>query len=141
MTGTIPVKEGDIINLGNSPLKIIDIPGHTPGSIAILDMNNRILVSGDSVQDGNIFMFGAFRDISRYIASLRHLAEFEEQYDDIYPMHGSFPVHSDLIGKLIGGALDIVEGKASSIPVSVLGQDARLYKFEFAGFLCDPKKE
>ena len=29
----------------------------TPGSIAILDINNRVLIAGDSVQDGNIFMF------------------------------------------------------------------------------------
>ena len=36
--GTIlPVKEGDVIELGDRPLRIIDIPGHTPGSIAILD--------------------------------------------------------------------------------------------------------
>ena len=44
--------QGDIIDLGDRPLKIIDIPGHTPGSIAILDVKNRVLISGDSV-DGN----------------------------------------------------------------------------------------
>ena len=59
----IPVKEGDIIDLGDRPLRIIDIPGHTPGSIAILDEKNRILISGDTVQDGNIFMFGKYRNL------------------------------------------------------------------------------
>ena len=43
----IPVKEGDIIDLGARPLEIIDNPGHTPGSIAILDINNRVLIGGD----------------------------------------------------------------------------------------------
>ncbi len=54
----IPVKEGDVIDLGDRQLRIIDIPGHTPGSIAILDEKYRVLISGDSVEDGNVFMFG-----------------------------------------------------------------------------------
>lgn len=56
--GTIlPVHEGDEIDLGERILRIIDVPGHTPGSIAILDEKYRVLVSGDTVQDGNFFMF------------------------------------------------------------------------------------
>ena len=43
----IPIKEGDEIDLGGRSLFVIDIPGHTPGSIALLDEKNRILVSGD----------------------------------------------------------------------------------------------
>ena len=58
-TGKIsPIKEGDVIDLGDRTLKIIDLPGHTPGSIAVLDVKNRVLISGDSVQDSNIYMFG-----------------------------------------------------------------------------------
>ena len=136
----IPIVEGDVIDLGNRPLQIIDIPGHTPGSIAILDVNNRVLISGDSVQDGNIFMFGKFRNLGRYIESLRHLQKFDGLYDEIYPMHGSFPLYPDQVGKLLGAALDVAEGRASSVPVTVLEQDALLYKFEFAGFLCDPQQ-
>ena len=67
----LPVKEGDVIELGNRPLRIIDIPGHTPGSIAILDEKNHVLISGDTVQDGNIFMFGKFRNLDVYIQSLK----------------------------------------------------------------------
>ena len=137
----VPVKEGDVIDLGNRPLKVIDIPGHTPGSIALLDLNNRILVSGDSVQDGNIFMFGEGRDLRIYRESLEHLGEFDGLYDKIYPMHGSFPVYPDLIAKLKSGVSDIIDGKASSLPVSVLGQTVSLFKFEFAGFLCDPQEQ
>src|SRR5690606_36718312 len=37
-TGAIlPAEDTDIIDLGDRPLKIIFIPGHTPGSIAVLD--------------------------------------------------------------------------------------------------------
>ena len=133
----IPIHEGDVIDLGERPLLIIEIPGHTPGSIAILDQNNRILVSGDSVQDGNIFMFGEFRNIDAYVESLKHLTNYDGQYDEIYPMHGSFPVKSDLIPKLITGAEEIRAGKASGNIVNIFGNEVCLYKFPYAGFLCE----
>ena len=131
----IPVREGDIIDLGDRPLKIIDIPGHTPGSIAILDEKNRVLISGDTVQDGKIFMFGKYRNLDTYIDSLNHLSEYAGTFDEIYPMHGTFPVYPDLIGKLINGAEDIRQGKAEGKPVNLFGNEVILYNFPFAGFL------
>ena len=132
----LPICEGDIIDLGGRQLRIIDIPGHTPGSIAILDEKNRILVSGDSVQDGNIFMFGKRRDIVKLVESLKHLLDYDGTYDDIYPMHGTFPQKQDLIPKLIEGAKEIIDGKASGTIVDMFGTDVMLYKFSYAGFLC-----
>ncbi len=133
----IPVHESDVIDLGNRPLRIIDIPGHTPGSIAIIDEKNRILVSGDSVEDAHVFMFGERRDIDRYILSMEHLLEFTDSFDEIYAMHGSFPVKNDLIEKLIGGARLIKAGKAEGKEVEVFGNAVIFYKFPYAGFLCD----
>lgn len=106
-----PIHEGEVINLGDRPLRIIDIPGHTPGSIAIIDEKNHILISGDSVQDGDIFMFGPMRNLERYIESLKHLEKFTDMFDEIYAMHGSFPVKCDLIEKVIEGAQLIKVGK------------------------------
>ncbi|MCR4807653.1 MAG: MBL fold metallo-hydrolase [Lachnospiraceae bacterium] len=132
----IPVKEGDTIDLGERTLRIIDIPGHTPGSIAILDEKYRVLVSGDSVEDGNIFMFGPYRNIDDYIDSLRHLAGYDGQYDEVYAMHGSIPVKPDLVEKLIEGAGQIRNGEAQGTKVNLWGNQVTLYKFPYAGFLC-----
>ena len=135
--GFVPVHEGDVIDLGNRPLRIIDIPGHTPGSIAIIDEKNRILISGDSVQDGEIFMFGTRRNLDRYIESLKHLLEFSGMFDEIYPMHGTFPQKPDQIEKLLEGAQLIKDGKAYSNPVTIFENEVLLYKFPYGGFLCD----
>ena len=105
-------------------------------NIAILDENYRVLISGDSIQDGNIFMFGKFRNIDDFIMSLKSLSKYDGTYDDIYPMHGTFPVKPDLIGKLIEGAGLIREGKAEGQPVDMFGNKVCLYKFPYAGFLC-----
>ena len=138
--GTIlPVKEGDEIDLGGRVLHVIDIPGHTPGSIAILDEKNRVLVSGDTVSDSNIFMFGPMRNLDRYIESLEHLSEYADKFDEIYPMHGSFPVSPDLIGKLKEGAEQVRAGEVTGKEVEFYGNKALLYKFPYAGLLCDLK--
>ena len=45
----IPVKEGDIIDLGGLELLIYETPGHTNCSISILDQKNKILYLGDAL--------------------------------------------------------------------------------------------
>ena len=133
----IPVREKDIIDLGNRPLEIIDIPGHTPGSIAILDIDKRVLIAGDSVQSGNIFMFGKYRDINAYIPSMKKLLTYQDRFDTVFPSHGEFPVKPELIGKLIEGAEQIAEHKCQGQKVDMFGNEVTLYKFEYAGFLCE----
>lgn len=135
----IPIKEGDVIDLGDRTLKVIDIPGHTPGSLAFLDEKYRVLISGDSVQDGIIFMFGEKRNFTDYIKSMEHLLEFDGLFDDIYAMHGSFPVKGDLIPKLMDAAKRIQAGEAKGEKVDVFGNEVLKYEFGFAGFFGELK--
>ena len=129
------IKEGDVIDLGDRPLEIIEIPGHTPGSIAILDINSRILISGDSVQSGIIFMFGPFRSMETYVGSMKKLMTFTDRFDSIWPSHGDIPVTPDMIAKLIEYAETILAGKAEGQPVERFGPNVMVYKFDEAGFL------
>ena len=130
----VPVSEGDVIDLGGRPLEIIDNPGHTPGSIAILDINNRVLIGGDAIQDGNIFMFGPQRNINDYVRSLKHILTFKHRFDTIYPSHGNFPVEPGIIEHLIEGAESIIRGEATGEEMELFGNPIRLYKFPYAGF-------
>ena len=133
----IPVKEGDVIDLGNRPLEVIDIPGHTPGSIALLDINNRVLYSGDTVQSGIIFMFGKRRNMEKFIESLKKLEKMSDRFDLIYPSHDRCPVKPDIIPKLIEGAQLILNGKAEGKEMDMFGNKVMMYRFEYAGFFCD----
>ncbi len=130
----VPVKEGGTIDLGNRPLEIINNSGHTPGSIAILDVNNRVLIGGDAIQDGNIYMFGNQRNIKDYVKSLKHILEYRNRFDTVYPSHGNFPVSPDLIDKLINGAESIIDGSAKGEDMELFGNPIKLYKFSYAGF-------
>ena len=134
----IPVTEGDILDLGGRELRIIDLPGHTPGSIAVLDVRNRVLISGDPVQEhGRIFMFGAHRNLENYIRSLEHLETFADQFDEIWPSHADIPISPSLIRKLHDGAVDVLNGKVPGYPADAHGTVVVAHDLGFCTLLCD----
>lgn len=133
----LPVWDGDILDLGERKLEILSIPGHTPGSIAVLDRERRFLISGDSVQDGEIFMFGVQREIHAYLLSLKKLEGCKDCFDVIYPSHGTLAVKPELIGKLYDGAARVLAGEAAGTDAEFHGMPLKRYDVGCAAFLCD----
>lgn len=131
----IPVRGGDVLELGGRALEIIELPGHTPGSIALLDRSRRVLISGDSISTGRIFMFGPARDLRQYLASLRSLQKRSGEFDEIWPSHGSFPVAPEQIGSLCIGAERVLAGQVTWTPHEMRGMPLRIYDVGSAEFL------
>ncbi len=131
----IPIRGGDTLDLGGRELEIVELPGHTPGSIAVLDRSRRALISGDPIQNGRIFMFGPARDLRQYLTSLRALQRRIGEFDAIWPAHGDFPVSPDLIGKLAIGAERILAGQVTWEPHDMRGTPLRAYNVGCATFL------
>lgn len=52
--GAVPIKEGDLIKVGNLGFEVIETPGHTPGGVCYLERNEKILFSGDTLFAGSI---------------------------------------------------------------------------------------
>lgn len=55
-TRYVPLRDGDEIDLGGKKLIVKDFPGHTPGSITLLDPALRFIYAGDA-SDIDIWMF------------------------------------------------------------------------------------
>lgn len=105
-----PVWDGEIIDLGNRKLEVVHTPGHTPGSIALLDRKNRLILTGDPVQVGMIYMFGDIRDINAYIASIKRLIKISDAFDTIYPSHSVLTLKPDILPELIEAATKLRDG-------------------------------
>ena len=138
MSGTVmPVEDGDVLDLGRRELRIIHLPGHTPGSIAVLDVGNRVLISGDPIQEhGRIFMFGDHRNLKDYAASLKRLETFADQFDEIWPSHADIPVPPDTIGRLYNGAQRILKGEMKGTPTEFHGRTITVCDLGFCTLLC-----
>jgi hydroxyacylglutathione hydrolase len=48
------LKEGDTVSFGNSEMKVIHVPGHSPGSVAFYSENDQFLIVGDILFNGSI---------------------------------------------------------------------------------------
>ena len=129
-----PLWEGDIIDLGYWKFEVILTPGHTPGSIMLLEREKRMLISGDSIQDGNIFMFGNGRNMQAFQNSLQKMIAMSDAFDSIWPSHGSYPLKPDIIPGILQGAQDLLAGKLSEAePPRPL--PCKKYICDVAGFL------
>lgn len=105
-----PLWEGERIENGRFSLQAVLIPGHTPGSLALLEAEKRFLLGGDSVQTGPIYMFGAHRNIDAYRASMRKLQTMQPQFDVVYSSHHELCVSPEIIGELAAFADEISSG-------------------------------
>lgn len=133
-----PIRDGDQMDLGNRSLRIIHLPGHTPGSVAVLDEKNRVLISGDPIQEhGRIFMFGRNRNMESYIGSLERLSGMVDQFDELWSSHADLPIRPDVIGRLIEGAKKIVNHEIEGTTEEFHGHRIVAYDLGFTVLLCD----
>ncbi len=84
------INDGDTIDLGGTSLSVLEIPGHTPGSVAFLDRENERLYSGDGIGSGCIWLQIPFTlRLSEFTENLQKLRKELEPYKnlEIYPGH------------------------------------------------------
>lgn len=136
-TSLVELNDNDIVDLGNRPLKVIHIPGHTRGSLAFLDVNQRVLIAGDSVQKGHIFMFGDKRDPSLYEASLDKLIDMNDEYDEIYASHDEFCLPKDYVSKVKEAWRQVRSDEVSFEMIDLFGNKIKSYTTRTCGFYLD----
>ena len=82
-TQTTTISEGDVFELGGMNVDVIDVPGHTDGSVVFNIQGRNIMFTGDAIGSGQgvwIFHQPGFR---KYAESVPHLIEWIED-----PTHG-----------------------------------------------------
>ncbi|XP_059193090.1 metallo-beta-lactamase domain-containing protein 2 [Centropristis striata] len=83
------LQEGDVINLGDRQLSVLHMPGHSRGSICLLDREKKLLFSGDVMYDGPVIDFLPYSHVSDYISTCERLVGLceSEQVDQVLPGH------------------------------------------------------
>ena len=69
------VEEGDTIDLGARRFRVLHVPGHSPGGIALWDEASATLIAGDTIYDGILVDGIAGADIAAYRTSMRRLRD------------------------------------------------------------------
>lgn len=135
----VPIWENDVLDIGGRKFEVVLIPGHTAGCIALLDRENRIIITGDSVCVTPIFMFGEGRSLISHIASLEKLLRMSDAFDEVYPSHGTLPVPDckTHIARSITAAKKLLAGELTpEEPAFPHPPNTKLYMYDGIGFCC-----
>lgn len=100
------VDEGDTIDLGDRCLTVLHLPGHSPGSIGLLDERNGVLFSGDALYAGRLVDDLPGSDRTAYRRTMARLLEL-----DVRTVHGG---HGDSLDR--DGMRAIARGYLDRIP-------------------------
>lgn len=72
---TRTLAEGDIVDLGDRQFRVLELPGHSPDSIALYDEREGLLFSGDAVYDDELIDDLPDSDRAAYRATMRRLMD------------------------------------------------------------------
>lgn len=84
------LKEGDVIEFGNTSLSCLAVPGHSPGSLAFYSKEGDCVFSGDALFQGSIGrtdLWGG--DFNTLISAIRSRLLTLPEDTRVYPGHGS----------------------------------------------------
>lgn len=136
----VPVQDRDVIDIGSRCFEVFHMPGHTYGSIILLNKEERFIVGGDSLLE-NVFIFGPQRNLRALIASLeRLLAEHERDYDCIYTAHFSMTLGPEFLPKQIAVARALLNKEIKGVDAGQIPLEgpefkpAQLYARDGIGF-------
>ena len=134
-----PLYEKDVIDLGNRKLEVIDLIGHSLGSIGLYDINNKVLFAGDSIQsNGRIYLFGEHRNAETYLSSLDRLNKRKDDFKEIWPSHHDLPIDNSHIEICKNELEEVLAGKLSYETVSPRdGLVVREYKGKVNTYILD----
>jgi glyoxylase-like metal-dependent hydrolase (beta-lactamase superfamily II) len=103
-----PVFDGDIFDLGDRQIEVIEVGGHSPGSIVLLDRKLRVVYSGDACNGNTLLGFGVSLSIEEYLENLLRLKKFQPEFDMMYGGHQIFK--SDIIDEGIELCAKVIAG-------------------------------
>jgi glyoxylase-like metal-dependent hydrolase (beta-lactamase superfamily II) len=118
-------------DLGNRIIEIIDIPGHSRGSIGLLDRKERLLFSGDSILNSTIFLhFNLSTKLNVYLKGIENLIALKSNFDFIYPSHPFAPIEPNFLYKVKDSVKQIIKGESIGEKREVYGRACLLCDFD-----------
>ncbi len=112
-----PLNYGDRIDIGDEVLEIVNLGGHTPGSVGILFERQRILLAGDAVCSFTL-MFGGDQSltVSQYRDNITDTwNSYKDRFDTVLYSHPHNHGGPEIFPQMIELCDDILAGKDDRI--------------------------
>ena len=127
------LKDGDVIDLGGRKLDVIHIPGHTPGSILLLDRKTKLLLSGDTGARRLLYGVTGFVPFEDFYEDLVRLKAFD--FEVMYSAHDRCALPKAHIDTILDVIQNQFQEKAQKVTLDGMG-DFLLYRMGNENELC-----
>lgn len=129
-----PVGDGMVFELGGRSLRVIHTPGHSVGSICVLDQENGWLFTGDTCCRGHVLLHMDFSaPVTVYAESVKLLLEESKNYSVTWPAHHDTPLQPGILQQYLEAAEGIIGRTMWGEPANILGRSARLLLYRDIG--------
>jgi glyoxylase-like metal-dependent hydrolase (beta-lactamase superfamily II) len=134
------LRNGDTFDLGGIRIRMVSVPGHTPGMMCALIPEEETIFFGDAC-GMNVLLHDEFSScVSDYRNSLKKLKSIEEEYTKIYRNHGSFTNTKELLDNVLDCCDLILDQKDDRQPVEMFGKTLYAAKRTVSGRRTDGKE-
>ena len=121
----------ETIDLGGRILTVHHTPGHTEGSICLLDNRDNLLFTGDTFYPGMMFAHFEESDFGVYQKSIDYLVDLLPRVNHLCPSHNEAYVDKTVLVRVREAFEQIV---ADAVPYEIEG-NARVYRFDGFGLM------
>jgi glyoxylase-like metal-dependent hydrolase (beta-lactamase superfamily II) len=134
-----PIEDGYVFKLGQRDVRVMALPGHSPGSICLLDKESKFLFTGDNTTETWLF-FKESLPVETYLKSLQKLSKSKSKFTTLFPGHGP-SLSNTTVDELIACCQLILSGKGEVKPYhSFLGIDGISCSYKSVTIAYDPHK-
>ena len=109
------VQEGYVFDLGERKLTVVETPGHTPGSICLLDGEHKMFFTGDNNNSHTWMFLRESTPLETYLRTLEKLIARSSEFDVLYPGHGD-QYDSGHLKNLLTCGQKILKGECQGAP-------------------------
>ncbi len=121
----IPMEDGQVFDLGGRTLTVIHTPGHSRGSVCILDSRTGVLFAGDNLNAmATALVEDCATTVSEFLTSMEKLAALP--VTAVCTGHMPAVISADIIGKKIECARRILAGEQGEYLKTHMGEGYKL---------------
>jgi len=134
-----PLYDNMQLDMGERTIQVIATPGHTPGSVCLLDCERRQLFSGDTIcAEGVLLQLDHSCPVETFKTSVLGLKSASDKYDLIWPAHHQLPLDHSWLDEYITCADQIIAGTAETVQTSSAIGSGLITKFGRIGLVYRP---
>jgi glyoxylase-like metal-dependent hydrolase (beta-lactamase superfamily II) len=125
-----PLSNGMQLDLGGRTIEVIHTPGHTPGSVCLIDVERRQLFSGDTVcAEGILLSLDHSCPVETFKESIMRLKAASDRFDSTWPGHHELPLDHSWMDEYDRCADQIISGTANATSITSAVGAAQVAKY------------